>query len=441
MQRNRRLAAVLVAAAVVIALVLLLVLAGGRHGSSNTPPSFATVPGSPPASSAPPLADSQRVAAILTDMHNYAFYPGAPPPKNSAGLKGGTYINWSGTWDGNPETAAANTNFGSNGQTSAATGGTPEHDEFTDLLYLRNLYGYRAAHPADQSFASDIARMDPIVRSDFSNYTYYKCSLYGELTDLDRFDPGQGWGSMAAAYAAGIYHTYYDPSRGTVAQPSKSSYRVDYSIECAVALTDAGQRSHNSAMTAAGISTARYVLGHDVDAGTHLLPLQASFSSGAEDTVFQAQVKVGDEAQILDAMLSMYTMTHDAAFLTEVHDAVMSMYSDGLYDSAHGGFYFSIDSNGTDLQTGYKETRQAWMLQVLERLNQLQPGQWGAKSAAMLTVVRDQLWQASAGGYVYRVTPSFTIYHTNAGPGHTPVTENWVTAEAMDIAGQVLEGN
>jgi hypothetical protein len=115
------------------------------------------------------------------------------------------------------------------------------------------------------------------------------------------------------------------------------------------------------------------------------------------------------------------------------------MYSSPLYDRRDGGFYFSIDYDGTQLQNSYKESRQAWMLALLEHLERLQPGHWSSQVQGMLAVVTDKLWSAASDGYVYRVTPQFTVYVNHEGPGHTEVTESWVTSEAMDIACQVLE--
>ncbi len=56
----------------------------------------------------------------------------------------------------------------------------------------------------------------------------------------------------------------------------------------------------------------------------------------------------------------------------------------------------------------------------------------------MLTVVRDKLWQPSINGYPYRESPDFTVYQSHNGPGRTNVQEDWVTSEAMGIAGESL---
>lgn len=427
-------AAVVVLAVVAAAVVLVV----GRSQAAPRPvalPSFTPHP----AATVMNAQVRQRVVQILTEMHRKAFNPDAPPPKSSSGLTGGLFINWSASWDGNLGSAVANTNYQSNGKTDSESGAAPRHDPFTDLVYLRNLLGYRAANPSDHSFDGDIALMAPIVKSDFANYSYYKCNLYDELEDMQSFDPGGGWGAMADGFAAIVYTKFYDPALGTVVGGSDGSYRVDYAAACAVAMADSGTRRHDQAMLAAGIATAQHVM-HDVDPDTRLLPLQVMAAGAPQlDTVVQKQVKMGEEAQTLDALLDMYELTHDSAYLSVVRSAVSWMYSSPLYDRRDGGFYFSIDYDGTQLQNSYKESRQAWMLALLEHLERLQPGHWSSQVQGMLAVVTDKLWSAASDGYVYRVTPQFTVYVNHEGPGHTEVTESWVTSEAMDIACQVLE--
>jgi hypothetical protein len=229
-------AAVVVLAVVAAAVVLVV----GRSQAAPRPvalPSFTPHP----AATVMNAQVRQRVVQILTEMHRKAFNPDAPPPKSSSGLTGGLFINWSASWDGNLGSAVANTNYQSNGKTDSESGAAPRHDPFTDLVYLRNLLGYRAANPSDHSFDGDIALMAPIVKSDFANYSYYKCNLYDELEDMQSFDPGGGWGAMADGFAAIVYTKFYDPALGTVVGGSDGSYRVDYAAACAVAKADSAR--------------------------------------------------------------------------------------------------------------------------------------------------------------------------------------------------------
>jgi hypothetical protein len=437
-------AAGLAGIAVIIAVGLIVVTTAGHGaggGSGGFPTSAPTASATAGTGSPSNVAAPARVAAILDEMQRKAFNPQAVPPKNSAGVPGGIYINWGATWDGSPDTAADNTDFNTNGQTDSQAGLPARHDEFTDLLYLRNLLGYRAQNPADHGFDTNISRMEPVVKSDFQSYTFYKCSLYGELEDMARFAPDQGWGALADAYAQAVLKRFYSASLGSVVDSAHSSYRVDYATECAAMFVDAGKRTGNQTMLAAGISTARHILQNAVDPTTHLLPLQMSVGASGKDAVAQKQVKVGDVAQILDSFLVLYDLTNDSAYRQEVHDAVSWMFSSPIHDQQNGGFFFSVDLDGTNLQSSYKESRQAWMLPLLQHLNRLEPGMWTTQENEMLVVVRDKLWQPVSSGYVFRVTPSFGPFQSSNGPGHAHVTESWVTTEAMDIACQALEGN
>jgi len=406
------------------------VAATGCGGSSPT-----STPSTPRPSARPLTQTDQRIIDVLQAMGVHGFNPQAGP-KNHSNLTGGLFINWAAGWDGNLSSAADNTNIGSNGKAGGVKNGLVAHDEFTDLLYLRNLLGYRAGNPVDHSFDGEIKRLEPIVEAEFASYTDIKCSLYGELRDLDRFEPGHGWDDLAHSYAEAVFSGGYDASAGIVAK--NGSYRVDYATECGAMLLDAGRRYASSDMTAAGKATIAHVISQAADPGTHLFPLQMKLSSGG-DTVTQAQLKVGEQAQLLDALLQAYDITGEKADLDAAVAATKELFSSdlGLHDEAHGGFYFSVDADGSHLSRSYKETRQAWMLPLLEHLDRIQPGQWTSQAGEMLTVVRDKLWQSSSNGYVFRTSVDFSIYHAHLS-GAT-VTESWVTTEAMDIACQSLE--
>lgn len=452
MIRSQRLALALGAVAVAISAVLVVAVA---RGLSSTP---APHPASPPptaggATSTPegsgtaapglaidPAGRARRVADILDSMHVHAFNPQAPPTKNST-LTGGLFINWLGTWDGDLATASTNTNLQTSGQSDDTTGSSPRHDPVTDLLYMRNLAGYSAAHPADHSFDADIDRIQPIVADEFARYTYYRCWVYFELRDLDRFQPQRGWDGMARNFAAAVYRGFYDQQAGTIIDHSHGSYRTDFAAECGAALLDAGKRYGDAGWSSAGASTISHLLANARDPRTHLFPLQMNAAAGG-DTVKQAQIKLGSEAQLLDALLTAYDLAGDRQVLQAVHDAVVELYSPdlGLWDTRHGGFLFAVDASGGHLESAYKETRQAWMVALLEHLDRAEPGAWRSKAAEIVGIVENNLWQAPLSGYVYRVTPAFGVYGTQNGPNHTAVSENFVTTEAMGIAGQVLEG-
>lgn len=417
----------------------LVTLASCGQGGAPTPPASCT-PGAAASTSHPAAATqasapgAQRLTDILDDMHGHAFNPKAPPAKSSS-LGGGVFINWIGTWNGDLCTAAANTNIRSSGQSDDTTGASPRHDPVTDLMYLRNLRAYQAAHPSDHSFDADAARIDPVVRAEFARSSYYRSWTYFQLRDLDRFQPGTGWDQPARYFADAVHRSFYDAASGTVVDRSHTYYRTDFAAETAAALADAGARYQEPALTEAARSITAHLLATAADPRTHLFPLQMN----DDGSVNQAQIKVGEQAQLLDALLTVYDHLRQPEVLAAVGHAVDELYSPqlGLHDAVRGGFLFSVNADGSGLQSAYRESRQAWVLALLRHLDQDAGGQT-QRIAEMTAVVVDRLWQSALHGYVYRVSPEFAVYHTSNGPNHTPVDENFVTSEAMGIAGNVL---
>jgi hypothetical protein len=443
MTRRHQAIAALATLTVIVTAVVVLVVTRGQGPSSTSLPGYTPAPSTPgatppPASSAGPTVDvARRLADILDDMHTHAFNPAAPPTKGSD-LSGGLFINWRGTWDGDLTTASDNTNLQTSGLSDDQTGATSRHDPVVDLMYLRNLRAYMHDFPSDHSFDQDAARMDPIVRAEFAGYTYYRSWIYFQMRDLDRFQPGAGWDRMAHTFADAVYRNFYNAAAGTVVDKSHNNYRTDFTAESAAVFADAGARYGEPQLTAAARSTAQHLIAHAQDPTTHLYPLQMGIGAGP-DTVQQAQIKVGAEAQLLESLLTVYDHLGDPAILTAVRLAVEELYSPqlGLWDTQHGGFFFSVDADGQGLQRAYKESRQAWVLDLLRHLDRDAGGQ-AQRIAAMTAVVVDSLYQKDLEGYVYRVSPSFAVFHTGNGPDHTGVDEDFVTSEAMGIAGNML---
>jgi hypothetical protein len=427
--------------ALVAAVVVLMVARGSGAPSVAIPsPSFPVVvgPTGPGATGAPiPATAARRLADILNEMHTSAFNPDAPPTKGSS-VTGGLFVNWRGVWDGNLSTASDNTNVQTTGLSDDQNGASPRHDPVTDLMYLRNLRAYKFYYPSDHSFDADAARMEPIVKAEFAGYTYYRSWIYFQLRDLDRFEPGAGWDQMAHTFVSAVHRNFYNSSAGTVVDKSHNNYRTDFAAESAAAFADAGARYNDAQLTAAARSTAHHLLASAENPNTHLYPLQMNWSSGG-DTVGQAQIKLGEQAQTLDALLTVYDHLREPEILAAVKAGVDQLYSPtmGLHDTLSGGFFFSVDADGKGVQSAYKESRQAWMLATVEHLNREVGGQ-DQRIAEMQSVVLEKLWQSALHGYVYRVTPSFGLYTNHSGPNHGSVEENFITSEAMGIAGNVL---
>jgi hypothetical protein len=442
MTRRHQAIAALAAITVIVTVTVVLVIVRGQGPSPTslptyTPPPSTSGPTASPTAGGGPVDTARRLADILDDMHGHAFNPGAPPTKGSD-LSGGLFINWRGTWDGDLTTASDNTNIQTSGMSDDQTGATPRHDPVVDLMYLRNLRAYMHDFPSDHSFDADASRMEPIVKAEFAHYTYYRSWIYFQMRDLERFEPGHGWDRMAHSFADAVDHNFYNAGAGTVIDRSHNNYRTDFAAESAAVFADAGARYGEPQLTAAARSTTQHLLAEAQNPTTHLYPLQMGYSPGG-DTLQQAQIKVGAEAQLLDSLLTVYDHLRDPRILTAVGQSVDELYSPqlGLWDSQHGGFYFSVDADGRGLQTAYKESRQAWVLDLLRHLDQDAGGQ-AQRISAMTSVVADSLYQKGLDGYVYRVTPTFAVLHTGNGPDHTGVDEDFVTSEAMGIAGNVL---
>jgi hypothetical protein len=385
-------------------------------------------------------ATAARIRDVLLDIGTNGFNPQAPPV-SGARQPGGLFINWRGTWSGDLATASANTNIQETGLSDQQAGSASRHDPLTDLTYLVNLFAYQAIQPDDREFAAAAARMEPIVKQEYGAEGYYRCWVYFQLRDLGSLQPAQGWDAFAARFAAGVYRHYYDSQAGTVADPRHGGiYRTDYAAECGAMLIDAGQREHQAAWVSAGNSTLAHLIARAQNPNTHLFPLQMKVGP-ARDTVVQAQLTIGEEAQLLNSFLDAYDLTGNKSYLDAAVQAVNSLYSPaiGLWDRVHDGFFFSAHADGQSLNVHYKESRQAWMLPLLQHLARIEGGGvWTGREQEMLTVVRDKLWQPSINGYPYRESVNFTIYQSHNGPGRTHVQEDWVTSEAMGIAGESL---
>ena len=429
------------------ALAMMLLLAACAHQAPH--PSFACGPvrAASPAlvsplggAAASDSATAARIRAILQDMNANAFNPHAPPV-SGASSPGGLFINWRGTWQGNFATAAANTNIQESGLSDRQTGIAPRHDPLTDLTYMVNLCAYQAIDPHTREFALDVTRMEPIVKKEYADLHYYRCWVYFQLRDLGELQPGHGWDAIATRFAAGIYQHFYDSQAGVIADPRHDGvYRTDYAAECGAMLIDAGQRKHNAAWIKAGNSSLAHLMHRAQNPQTHLFPLQMKLGRN-HDAVVQAQLKMGEQAQLLNSFLDAYDLTGNKSYLDAVVSAVNSIYSPavGLWDQVYGGFFFSVDADGHHLNSHYKESRQAWMLPLLQHLARIEGGGvWGGREREMLALVLEKLWQPGIHGYPYRETPNFALYQTDNGPGRARVVEDWVTSEAMGIACESL---
>jgi hypothetical protein len=456
-RRSAWIAATLTAIIVVVVVLVLVLPSGGNKtvpttsaptsgatttsGPTTTTPA-ATTSTTPTTGTGPGLSDPAtraRVQAILDEEAKVGFNKTAPADP-AGGPLGGLYVNWRAGWNGTSD-PAANTNVQETGLSDAQAGvATERHDPLTDLTYLVSLETYQH-DTGDNRYASQISTMEPIVYAEFKSYGYYRSWIYFQLIDLAGYDPTQGWDQAAQAFATKLADHFWDPALGAFEDPAHDTLDSEYVAESAAALADAGARFHQPSWSTDAERAATFLVSHLANPQTGLFPLRASVS-GSQATITNQQVTVGEEAQLLDSLLTVHDHSHDPGLLDAVVKAVNSLWSPslGLHDATNLGFFSAVDAGGGNLHNAYKETRQAWLIPMLVHLQSDGGGDQSSRISEMVTVTRDKLWQPGGPGYSYRVAPNFTAYISHEAPGHQANTESYVTTESMGIASETLEG-
>jgi hypothetical protein len=256
------------------------------------------------------------------------------------------------------------------------------------------------------------------------------------LIDLAGLDPTGPWLADARAFAGTLARRL----PGTLT--SGRTFRPDWVAESAAALTDAGNRFAQPGWSSIGRDLAIGLCQTSANPTTGLFPAQAHLIAGGvvgRAIVDDPIVKIGSQAQLLDALLTVYDADHDKLLLTAVHKALDSLRSAaiGVEDTVNGGWFYAVNVDGSSVRKSYKETRQAWLVALFGHAaaNRLVPGDLTTQA---LTVVREKLYQADSHGYVYRVRADWAPFA--AVQNGTRFEENWVSSEATGIALQALLG-
>lgn len=376
----------------------------------------------------------ERAATVVDSLAAHAWNANAPARRG--GSSGGVYINWRPMWDGAIPTATL-TNVGTDGRSDSQAGHAERHDPLADLLTLRGILGYFAAGGHNARAHQLACRLRPVVAQEFAAYGVDRAWVYGVLVDLSGLDSQGPWLQDAHGYAQLLARIYVDPASGVQHQPTSGVYRSDYAAETAAALADAGARFLRPDWTELGRRAAIALVQRAADPTTGLLPGTMTVAPGPRDTVSDPFVKIGAQAQALNALLTVYDLTHEASLLAAVTKAATTLDNPavGVHDTAHGGWFFGLDASGTGVNTTYKETRQAWMLQLAKHL-QSTTGRDILGVTGLETLVGDQLIRTNGAGYAYRVAPDFSPYmHVVNG---SPLVEDWISTEGTGIALTVL---
>jgi hypothetical protein len=383
-------------------------------------------------------ATRDRISGVLDAFARRAWNPTAPAVRPSR-QQGGLYINYDPAFDG-ASSADTETNINTDGRSDDQAGKSPRHDPLADLAVLRDLDAAAAAGIRTSATERLRCRLQPVTAAEFTSYGPARGSVYLELADLSQLDPRGPWREEAHRFAATLATTFRDPPTLGGAG-DKPQIRPDWVAASAEALVDAGSRFATPAWAGLGEQLAVALVTKAANPATGLFPSELEVDAARAVTVTDPLVRVGAEAQLLDALLAVADRTGNAQVRAAVAAGLAAVESPatGLVDTRHGGWFFAVDSDGTGLRTAYKETRSAWMVPLLQHAARRGlPIPAGAPARAE-RLVRDSMYLASSKGYVYRLAPDWTAYRDpKLVP---PVAEDWVSSEATGIAVDVMLGD
>jgi hypothetical protein len=378
-----------------------------------------------------------RISRVLDAYAKRAWNPTAPAVRPSR-QPGGLFINYRPTFDGVSD-PAGQTNINTDGSSDAEANRDSRHDPLADLAVLRDLDAASAAGISSPATERLRCLLQPTVAALFADYGPPRGIVFTQLAALSDLDPGGPWRDEAHRFALNLARTFSEPSM-LGATASKAQVRPDWVASSAAALVDAGSRFATPGWTELGVELAVQLVTKAANPATALLPNELQVDAAGDVTVSDPLTRVGAQAQLLDALLSVADRTGNERVRAAVAAGLAAVESPGigLVDVRNGGWFFAVAADGTDLRTGYKETRGAWMLPLLQHA--ARAGLVVAPDAPEETarLVRDSMYLASSAGFVYRLAPDWTAYRDRLTP---PVGENWVSSEATAIAVQVLLGD
>jgi hypothetical protein len=315
-------------------------------------------------------------------------------------------------------------------------GDVTRHDGLTDLRDLVNMRWYERRHPGDASQAAAIARLEPVVETEFSHYSSDKGWVYWQLLHLTDLTGNPAWTADARALATHLA-TIIDPASGVSHGPLTAStaeaaascpdgYRVDHDLESGLALVDAGARFGDPAWSAAGAHEVDVVTGQTYNTTYHLFARIV-----CQGAVWDQHAKLGEQADDITALLDAGTATHNAAYLARAEEMLGELAGPaaGLHDLGAGGYFFSLDMGSGAVDSSYKESRQLTLLGDLHRANALTGGRFAGAEAEMLRVALQMETPVPLAGYPYREAPQFGFFKS----------ERWITTESAGIALEALQ--
>lgn len=362
---------------------------------------------------------------ILTNMEQHAWNTQAMTHNL---VTGGLYINWKMS----NSTITNVTNPGADGDVQH------NHDPQVDLLYLESLAEYQQLHPQDHTYDSEVIKATTMVIMDFQNYSMPKGWIYFSLLKTATLLQNTTLTNIAYNVANNYYTRSYDSKLGFVYDHSRNPrvYNVDHTSVAGAALIDAGLRWNNPTWVNAGISTINHTIAVALDPRYHLFYEEMVVNSNGHDKISNYKAKAGTQGQIIDALLTAYTLVHRQQYLDVATQ--MLQQTTNMWDAKLGGYSFAFDLQAGKTITAYKETRgQSLMLLALHHYNAVMNQQYAAQEQQVIAVLSNNFYESTYHGYFYRMTPDFHIVVTNSQKGGG--VEDVFTTEAMGGAMDALQ--
>ncbi|WP_141727719.1 hypothetical protein [Thermogemmatispora onikobensis] len=359
---------------------------------------------------------------VLESMHQHAWNPLA---ETHGQRTGGLFINWKMT---HPERVnAIRPGPGPQEET------LKKHDPQVDLLYLNALSTYQHRNPGKRTYQADLQRILAVVRIDFQHYNLPKGWIYFSLLSAALTLPDAPLLQEARALAERFYRFWYDPLVGTVydRRHRLPDYSTVHTLECGVALIDAGKRWRVPAWREAGERTLQHVVSVAFDPHRHLLYESMVVEPAGPDQPQSDQVRAASEGEAVSALALAYHLTGQRQYLSLASTLLQSLFAtSGLWDKQRGGFYFALHlSNGSVIQD-YKETRaQCLTLSGLQLYNAQVTLPFLNEERTLIALLLGPFYEHTYHGYFYRLRTDFQIYVSKPGAGIG--TEDYFTSEAM----------
>lgn len=365
---------------------------------------------------------------VLMNIHEHGWNPRAVT--HGTTVTGGLFTNWK---MDNPSV----TNAMGLGPSDATQS---RHDPQVDLLDLTSLTDYRQLHPQDHTFDSDVSRMTATVISDFASYNLPKGWIYFYLLRCGQLLNNATLINIAHVIVRRYYTNWYNAGLGVIYDNKHKPpiYDPNMSLEAGTALIDAGMRWHDPTWIDAGKRTIDHVLAFALDPHYHFFYNNMTINANNQDQVLNYEAKPSTQAESSWALVFAYNLTHNQHYLDMAGQLLHNLWTSGLWDEQHGGFFFAIDMKKNKLLAKYKETRsQSAVLLALHYYDQVRPQQFGAQEQQLVNVLTNHFYQPTYHGFFYRMTPDFRVYVTKPGDGLG--VEDFFTTEAMGGALDALQ--